>query len=425
VPGWISHRELDRQAAEIMGTAPMLDRTRHVAFDKRCTGLSSHNVDDLSLDVRVGDVEAVVADSRLDSFALGGISEGGPIALAYAARHPDRVTKLAIIGSYAFGGGLAGSPEMREALRAIVKAEWGLASKLLSELLLGENAAWLPLEQFAAFQQAAATKEDAVKILDAALAIDVRPLLPTITAPTLIIHHRNDRFVPLELGQELAACIPNARFVSFPGAHVPEPQFWVPAVRAMIEFVTGEANEVEARDLLSAQAERFEVSAHGLRTVLFTDVVGHTEMMRRLGDAKGREVLRQHERITRETLKQFGGVEVKTMGDGFMASFGSVTSAMECAIALQRAFAAREGEPLQVRVGLNAGEPIEEDGDLFGSTVILASRVAAKANGGEILIPEPVRHLLSGKAFTFSDRGEHAMKGFDDAVRLFEVRWRE
>ncbi|MDP9236633.1 MAG: adenylate/guanylate cyclase domain-containing protein [Chloroflexota bacterium] len=162
--------------------------------------------------------------------------------------------------------------------------------------------------------------------------------------------------------------------------------------------------------------------------MLFTDIVGHTEMMQRLGDTKGRDVLHEHERITRETLKQHGGTEVKTIGDGFMASFGSVTSAMECAIALQRAFASHTEsmpEPLHVRVGLNAGEPIEEDGDLFGSTVILASRIAAKAGAGEILVPDTVRGLLSGKSFLFSDRGEFVPKGFDDAVRLYEVRWRE
>jgi class 3 adenylate cyclase len=113
------------------------------------------------------------------------------------------------------------------------------------------------------------------------------------------------------------------------------------------------------------------------------------------------------------------------MGDGFMASFGSVTKAMDCAIALQRAFAAHGGEPLQVRVGLNAGEPIEEDGDLFGSTVILASRIAAKAGSGEILIPEPLRHLLTGKSYVYADRGETMLKGFEDAVRLYEVRWQE
>jgi adenylate cyclase len=116
------------------------------------------------------------------------------------------------------------------------------------------------------------------------------------------------------------------------------------------------------------------------------------------------------------------------MGDGFLASFGSVTSAMDCAIALQRAFALHTEsmpEPLHVRVGLNAGEPIEDDGDLFGSTVILASRICAQAGADEILIPEPVRHLLSGKTYVYADRGETTLKGFEDAVRLFEVRWRD
>jgi class 3 adenylate cyclase len=178
--------------------------------------------------------------------------------------------------------------------------------------------------------------------------------------------------------------------------------------------------------------------ARSVQTVLVTDIVGHTAMMQRLGDAKGRDVLRAHERITRDVLKQHGGTELKTMGDGFMASFGSVTSAMDCAIALQRAFdrplpqassrsspSAAEGERVSIRIGLDAGEPIEEDGDLFGSTVIMASRIAAKAGAGEILIPEPVRHLLSGKSFVYADRGETMLKGFEDAVRLYEVRWQE
>jgi class 3 adenylate cyclase len=151
-------------------------------------------------------------------------------------------------------------------------------------------------------------------------------------------------------------------------------------------------------------------------------------MMQRLGDAKGRDVLREHERITRETLKQHGGVALKTDGDSFMISFGSVTAAMDCAVALQRAFATHNEtapEPIAVRMGLNAGEPIEEDGDLFGSSVILAARIAAQAEAGEILIAEPVRHLLSGKSFAYADRGETVLKGFEDAVRLYEVRWRE
>jgi len=177
-------------------------------------------------------------------------------------------------------------------------------------------------------------------------------------------------------------------------------------------------------------------------------------------------VLREHERITREVLKANGGTEVKTMGDGCMASFGSVTRAVECAIALQRAFAERnasfpahpealEGraeekppahgsraspragrevgastEPIAIRIGLNAGEPIEEEGpdgrsDLFGSTVILAARIASQAEGGEVLASMAVRELCAGKGFLFADRGEHALRGFEDRVRLYEVRWHD
>ena len=139
-------------------------------------------------------------------------------------------------------------------------------------------------------------------------------------------------------------------------------------------------------------------------------------------------VLRDHERITRELLRTHGGTEVKTMGDGFMASFDSATRAVECAIDLQRSFAGRNNtasEPMLVRVGLNAGEPIEEDGDLFGATVILASRIAAKAEGGEILVADTVRGLCSGKGFLFADRGEFVAKGFEEPVRVYEVRWRD
>jgi adenylate cyclase len=165
-----------------------------------------------------------------------------------------------------------------------------------------------------------------------------------------------------------------------------------------------------------------------IRIVLFTDMVDHTLMMRRLGDEAGRAVLREHERITREMLRQHGGAEVKTDGDSFMASFTSPTKAVECAVALQQAFAAHNGavaEPILIRAGLNIGEPIEENGDYFGSSVILAARIKDQASGGEILVPEALRHMLSGKKFVYADRGEVLLKGFGDPVRLYEVRWRE
>jgi adenylate cyclase len=194
-----------------------------------------------------------------------------------------------------------------------------------------------------------------------------------------------------------------------------------------------------------------------VRTIVFTDVEGSTALNERLGDEGAREVLRELERLTREALAAHGGSEVKAMGDGFMAWFPSATRAVECAIALQRAFAKRnrgvgaeqlpadvpnpdEGvavaqplrasgsdptpvEPLRVRVGINAGEPIAEDDDLFGASVIATARVASAAKGGQILASDVVRQLLAGKGFTFTDQGEHALKGFEDPVRLYEVRW--
>jgi class 3 adenylate cyclase len=189
--------------------------------------------------------------------------------------------------------------------------------------------------------------------------------------------------------------------------------------------------------------------AGAFRTILFTDVEESTALTQRLGDARARDVLRTHERMVREALRAHGGAEVKTMGDGFMASFSSATRALECAIAMQRAFAehnerllrqaqdARQAqdehaEPVEVRVriGLNAGEPIAEEAetgreDLFGTAVILAARIAAKAEGGEIMASEAVRQIVAGKGFLFSDRGDTALRGFEDPVRLYEVRWRE
>ncbi len=176
----------------------------------------------------------------------------------------------------------------------------------------------------------------------------------------------------------------------------------------------------------AARAEAPEAGA--FRTILFTDVEGSTALTQRLGDAKAREVLREHERMVREALKSHGGSELKTTGDGFMASFSSAVRALECSIAMQRAFAAHNRsaeEPILVRVGLNAGEPIAEDEDLFGAAVNLAARIAAEAKGGQILASEAVRQIVAGKKFLFSDLGETTLRGFEDPVHIYEVSWRE
>jgi class 3 adenylate cyclase len=382
-----------------------------VTFDPRGTGMSDREVEDYSLDARLLDLESVVDLLGLQEFALSGVWSSGPLVIAYAARHPERVTHLILDDAFADGGGVRGTPQSR-AIRALV-GDWEAVTEHIAFTFAGSGGA--EAQRYAEFMRACVTHDGYLRMTPALAEADATDLLPNVHAPTLILQHGGIRTGMADHARHMAALIPNAHLVMLQGKEGDDLDH---LLAAMDEFLGDEA----------ARALPAPALPGAFRTVLFTDIVGHTEMMQRLGDAKGRDVLREHERITRHTLKAHGGAEVKTMGDGFLASFGSVTSAMECAIALQRAFAAHTEsmpEPLHVRVGLNAGEPIEEDGDLFGATVILASRIAAKADAGEILIPEPVRHLLAGKAFSFSDRGEYEMKGFDDAVRLYEVRWRE
>jgi adenylate cyclase len=170
-----------------------------------------------------------------------------------------------------------------------------------------------------------------------------------------------------------------------------------------------------------------ELQLSAMRAILWTDLEGHTPIMQRLGDDRGRELLREHERLTREALAAHNGTEVKTMGDAFMAWFPSAQQALTCARSLQQAFADRNrtaGEQVRVRVGINAGEPVVEESDLFGNSVIAAARICHEAAGGEIVVSDVVRQLVAGKGFAFTPRGETNLKGFDDPIRLYEVHWK-
>jgi class 3 adenylate cyclase len=166
----------------------------------------------------------------------------------------------------------------------------------------------------------------------------------------------------------------------------------------------------------------------GLRIILFSDVESNTVLLQKLGDDRWRVLLREHERITREQFEAYGGTEVKHTGDGFVAAFLSAARAIDCAIAIQRAMESSSAfaeTPLRVRIGLNAGEPIAEGGDLFGTAVSTAARIMDQGNGGEIPVSDVVRQLVAGKGFSFADRGAAALRGFDDPVRLYELRWPE
>ena len=383
---------------------------RLITFDARGVGMSDRDVEHVSAATMLIDAEAVIAAAKIDHFIV--YADGASLfalatALRIALAYPERATHLVLEAPFQNMRELADTPIGRTAA-ALAELDWDVYLQTVVRVLIGfDDAASELIEHFAARVGTWVDERIGIQYVREHEVMDVSDLLPQISLPTLVT--RNDPFfVPARSSQRVAAKIPGAQFRQYS-----DPTY-VQQVDLIREFVGMSASESKADAAPSAS----------LRTVLFTDLVGHTEMMSRLGDEAGRNVLREHERITREVLKANGGTEVKTMGDGFMASFGSVTKAVECAVALQRAFADREGEPLSVRVGLNAGEPIEEDGDLFGATVILASRIAAKAEGGEILVADTVRGLCSGKGFLFADRGEFVAKGFEEPVRAYEVNWR-
>jgi adenylate cyclase len=248
---------------------------------------------------------------------------------------------------------------------------------------------------------------------------EVTHLLSQITVPTLVLHRRDEE-VPFQQGREIASQIRGARFVPLEGDIHP---IWLgdtkPIISAIKDFL-GEDYEPAAEPLADSYADVY--------TVLFTDMEGSTSLTQRLGDAKAQDVLRTHNRIVRDALKAHTGSEIKHTGDGIMASFASASRALECAIDIQRALAQHNEsaeEPIRVRIGLNAGEPVAEEEDLFGTAVQLAARICAHAEPGEILAPIVVRELAAGKGFLFADRGDVVLRGFEDPVRLYEVRWRE
>ena len=393
---------------------------RLVRYDARGFGLSEPHPAVVTPAAHADDLEAVLDALAIEECDLFATGDSGFAAIDFCARETNRVGRMILWGSYANRDTFLNHPKIKS-MHALWDEDWVQYTELAIRTILG----WKHegrCSQLADFYRASASRESVRNVVGALYGVDVTECLPNIHVPTLVVAFDDSWVDVRDEARRLAADLPNAELRTI---HCESIYFGFydeddSVVTVVNEFLGGGSPEQ------SPAAARQTPTQGGFRTILFTDIVGHTEMMQRLGDAKGRDVLREHERITRETLKQHGGAEVKTMGDGFMASFGSVTSAMECAIALQRAFASHTEsmpEPLHVRVGLNAGEPIEEDGDLFGATVILASRIAAKAGAGEILVPDTVRGLLSGKGFVFSDRGEFVPKGFHEGVRLWDVRW--
>ncbi len=399
----------------------LADRRTLVLYDRHGCGLSDRNRTSFTPEDDMLDLETVIEAQGTPTVDLFGISWGGNPSLAYTARHPEKVRRMVLYGTFASGPRGPGEDAEAQlaALAALQRTDWELYSKTRASQFFPSGTDRETFQSFARMLRDSTTQEMAERLEK--VHFDNQSLLAEIMTPSLVLHRRGDQACLFGWGQYLARRLPNCRFIPLDGdAHFP----WVDDVdsvlRPTIEFLT-EADE-PAADGSPAQSGAF-------RTILFTDMEGSTALAQRLGDAAAQNVRRAHNEIVRTALASNSGSEIKHTGDGIMASFTTASAGLACAVAIQRGVAAHVAEqpdsPLGVYIGLNAGEPIAEDDDLFGTSVDLAARICGRAQAGEILASDVVRQLAAGKGFLFSDRGETELRGFEDPVKLYDVRWRD
>jgi class 3 adenylate cyclase len=235
--------------------------------------------------------------------------------------------------------------------------------------------------------------------------IDVRPILASIRVPTLILHRQGDVRVNIEAGRFIAKQIPNAKYVELQGN---DHLLWAGDTDRVLdeveEFLTGSRSAVEADRVLA--------------TVLFTDIVNSTKRAETIGDRAWHDLLGRHNAIVRRELLRHRGREVRTLGDGFLATFDGPARSIRCALAINESV---EPLGLQVRAGLHTGEIEVADDDVSGIAVHIASRVATVAKPGQVLVSNTVHDLVAGSNIRFHDEGHHSLKGITDSVRLFAV----
>jgi len=417
----LSHLQLEWQIGGLRDFYEHLAAThRLIRFDARGLGLSDRADSDRTLDAHVRDLEAVVDRLKLDRFAIFAASYSGPVGLRYAARHPDRVTRIMLWSTHAYHGDvIARLPEQLNQQRVAVNQLAGVDRDLYIRTYLHRAVGWKQGEtanQFVEIAKQSIDPERFFENLANHAAFDAREDLPNVTCPALVMHRPAFVGSHVDVAKGLAARMPNARLLLLEGDSI-------------VPFIgdSGEILQACLDFLQEDEGESGSPAADGaMRTMLYTDLESHSAMMQRLGDVRGREVLREHERIIREALRAHAGEELKTFGDGFLVSFGSTQMALRCAIALQRSFEALapvHGERLRVRVGINAGEPIAERDALYGESVTVARQLAKAASGGEILVSLVVRELVAGKGFHFERRtGQPAG---DQPAEWYALEWRE
>jgi class 3 adenylate cyclase len=377
---------------------------RVVRFDRRGTGLSDPVVDPPTLEQQMDDMRAVMEDVGLERVALWSGSDVG-LGAMFAATYPEHVSELVLWGVAIRGRDF--SPERGELIaEALEHYGEGRFIELYAPSQVGntEFEDW-----WARYVRGSLSPGMARKILELQLQTDISGILDSLRVPTLVIHRTDDQVVSIEAAREMASRIPNARLVELPGTdNYPWTGDWKrgcePIIDEVEEFLTGERRSPEPDRVLS--------------TVLFTDIVGSTERAARLGDQRWRDVLQRHDELVRAELERWRGKEVKTVGDGFLATFDGPARAVRCAEAIVRGV---ESEGLKVRAGLHTGECERLDDDVGGIAVHIGARVADLAEAGEVLVSSTVKELVVGSGLSFDERGTHELRGVPGEWRLFAL----
>ena len=380
-----------------------------ILFDKRGLGLSDRTGVAPTLEQVADDALAVLDAAGSERAAVFAISEGGPAAIVLAATYPERVTQLVLYGTWARIVRGADYPlgftlEQVRATRTYFAEHWGepvaVAAFIPSMVDDQGYLAW-----WGRYLRLGTSPGGMVALMSLYEEIDVRPALPVVQQPTLVLHRKGDRLIPLENGRYLAERIPNCRFVELEGAdHLVYAGDQAPIVSEIEEFVTGTRSGRESQRVLA--------------TVLFTDIVGSTEHAREIGDRRWRDLLQRHHAAVRRELGRFRGREIDTAGDGFLATFDGPARAIQSACSIRDAV---RGLGLEVRSGLHTGECELIDGKVGGIAVHTGARVAALAEPGEVLVSRTVRDLVAGSGLAFEDRGVSQLKGVEGDWQLYAV----
>jgi len=410
IPGLVSHVDMAWENEKYHRFMERLSSfARVIVYDKRGCGLSDPVTDPPAVEERVDDTRAVMDAAGVDRAAVFGVSEGAGLAAYFAAAHPDRVSHAVLYGGFARLTPAAPDylfPRVdREGVLAAVEGSrenWGHGATLaiLAPGRLGtpEQAWW------GRFERAAMSPRSMEMLMLSNLELDIREVLPLISVPTLVIHRDHD-VLPVEGGRYLAERIPDASFVRLQGEdHWPWSTDPDEVCDHVQEFLTGRRTAPPTDRVLA--------------TVMFTDIVGSTERASELGDHRWRHLLDEHERLTRAELERYQGNEVKTTGDGVLATFDGPARAIRCATSLASA-TGRLGLP--VRVGLHTGECERRNGDIGGIAVHIGARVMAEAGPGEVLVSRTVKDLTVGSDISFEERGARQLKGVPGEWELFAV----